>query len=270
MKGKGWSSGLTAATDDRVARIRALTGRPRFRRKPYAELAWIRKTYTTLPIRWSPEMAYVVGLTATDGCLIRSRKAINFKSADREQVETFLRVLGRTNHIGVGSAQFGGTVYKTQFGDARLYEWFESVGLTPRKSLTLGAIDVPNDCLAPLVRGLLDRDGNIVYGRWRADTSRRSDYFYDWLRVRFYSASSAHLEWLQMRLAGALGLRGWRTASRQHATVIGALGYGKHDSLKLLAWLSEDPAAPHRGRRRITWLKYLNDHGLPAGATPTI
>ena len=28
---------------------------------------------TTLPLEWSDDMAYLVGLTATDGCLIRGR-----------------------------------------------------------------------------------------------------------------------------------------------------------------------------------------------------
>ena len=60
--------------------------------------------------------------------------------------------------------------------DTRLYGWFQAIGLTPRKSLTLGAIDVPDEFLAPLVRGFLDGDGSVSNGVWKADTTRRSDY----------------------------------------------------------------------------------------------
>jgi hypothetical protein len=201
-------------------------------------------------------MAYLVGLTATDGCLIQSRRAINFKSADRELVELYLALLGRTNKVGLGTTQFGGVVFKTQFGDTRLYGWLESIGLTPRKSLTLGAIAVPDDYLAPLVRGLLDGDGNITNGTWKADTTRRSDYYYEWLRVRFYSASRTHLDWLKSRLAARLALRGWITFNSRRGNAVGALGYGKHDSIKLLSWLYSDPAAPCLERKRAIWQDY--------------
>jgi hypothetical protein len=58
-------------------------------------------------------------------------------------VETYLSVLGRTNRVKQAKTRADGIVYFTEFHDSRLYEWFRSVGLTPRKSLTLGPIDVP-------------------------------------------------------------------------------------------------------------------------------
>jgi hypothetical protein len=39
---------------------------------------------------------------------------------------------------------------------------FRSVGLTPRKSLTLGAIRAPDRFIVPLARGLMDGDGGIA------------------------------------------------------------------------------------------------------------
>jgi len=108
-------------------------------------------------------MAYVVGLTATDGCLTHGRRrSINFKSEDFELVSRYLALLGRTNAIGVELTREGNFAYHTQFGDARLYEWFRSVGLMPRKSLVLGAIDVPDSHVSHLIRGLLDGDGSIL------------------------------------------------------------------------------------------------------------
>lgn len=205
-------------------------------------------------------MAYIVGLTATDGCLLSKSRAMNFKSGDRDLVETYLALLGRTNRIGSQVTAYGGVVYYAQFKDARLYRWFQAIGLTPRKSLTLGALDVPDAFLAPLVRGLLDGDGSITNAIWRADTTRRSDYYYEWLRTRFASASRAHLEWLKARICAALGLRGWIWYDPDRGNGIGALAYGKHDSIKLLKWVYPDPAVPCLHRKRAIWDDYCRRH----------
>src|SRR5437870_9143268 len=134
--GKGWAKGLTAATDPRIARAAAShRGKEYVRRTPFELCRWRIARLTTLALTWSDEMAYIVGLTATDGCLITGRRAINFKSQDRDLVETYLGVLGRTNRIRVERTRTGGVVHTTQFADARLYQWLRGVGLTPRKSL---------------------------------------------------------------------------------------------------------------------------------------
>jgi len=142
-------------------------------------------------------MAYIVGLTATDGCLITGRRAINFKSGNRQVVEIYLRLLGRKNRVKSHPTETGGTAYYTQFHDSALYEWFRSVGLTPRKSLTIGALSVSDSFLMPLARGLLDGDGSLINKVYRADTGRRADYYWEYLITRFLSASRAHLVWLQ-------------------------------------------------------------------------
>lgn len=228
-------------------------------------MRWVRPTFTTLPIEWSADMAYVVGLTATDGCLLTGRRAINFKSADRDLVETYIGVLGRTNGIVTERTRAGREVYHVQFTDSRLYQWFQTIGLTPRKSLTLGAIGAPDKYLAPLVRGLLDGDGSISNAVWKADTSRRDDYYYEWLRVRFASASRAHLDWLRGVLVRVLGLSGWIWEDRTKRNPMGSLAYGKHDSIKLLSWVYADPRAPHLARKRAIWESYVARHPLWVG-----
>ena len=67
--GKGWAKGLTAKTDARVARMaEGHRGKLYVRRTPLGRLGWLVRTATTLPLAWSDPMAYIVGLTATDGC----------------------------------------------------------------------------------------------------------------------------------------------------------------------------------------------------------
>lgn len=268
--GKGWARGLTAATDPRVARAAdGHRGKQYVRRTPPELCRWPLAGLTTLPLAWSDYMAYIVGLTATDGCLITGRRAINFKSGDRQLVETYLRLLGRTNRVKSHPTETGGTAYYTQFHDSRLYEWFRSVGLSPRKSLTIGAIPVPDDFLLPLIRGLLDGDGSVINKVYRADTARRDAYFWEYLTTSFASASKAHLEWLRTRIRDATGHLGVLselkvTETRPNRKPFYLLRFGKRSSLVLLP-LIYPVNAPCLERKRATWTEYQRRHHVDMG-----
>jgi hypothetical protein len=264
---KGWAKGLTAATDPRIARAAAAhRGKQYVRQTPPELCRWLVAGLTTLPLAWSDDMAYVVGLTATDGCLTTGRRAINFKSGDRQLVETYLSLLGRKNRVKSHPTKTGGTAYYTQFHDSALYEWFRSVGLTPRKSLTIGAISVPDKFLIPLARGLLDGDGSVINKVYRADTARRSDYFWEYLITSFKSASRPHLEWLRSRLHAATGQTGYLSQLKLKKPLpnrhpVFELRYGKRSSLVLLPLLYPI-AAPCLERKRAIWLDYAAAHDV--------
>ncbi len=130
----------------------------------------------------------------------------------------------------------GGTAYKTQIGDVRLFRWLLTIGITPAKSLTIGGIAVPNELFLALARGLLDGDGSVMNKVARADTKRRPDYRWEYLQTKFVSASRRHIEWLSERLRETTGLEGYLMTQpprrRRHACY--ALRFSKHASLKLL------------------------------------
>jgi len=265
--GKGWAKGLTAATDPRVARAaEAHRGLAYERRKPIEECRWPSAGQRTLALAWSSSMAYLVGLTATDGCLYSGARKLNFKSSDRDLVATYLDLLGRTNRVKSTRTRSGGTVYFAEFGDAPLYRWFQSIGLSPRKSLTLGAIDVPDEHLLPLARGLLDGDGTIVNKTYRADTTRRPDYYWEYLITRFSSASRPHLEWLNSAIERGVGISGSITTvvrqppDQRHPFF--HLRYEKRASTALLPLLYPK-GAPCLERKRGIWLRYAERLGLP-------
>ena len=265
--GKGWAKGLTAKTDPRVARrAEGHRGKLYVRRTPLEKLRWRVRTVTTLPLGWSDAMAYVVGLTATDGCLIFGRRrSINFKSEDFELVSHYLALLGRTNTVGVELTREGNVVYRTQFSDARLYEWFRSVGLMPRKSLVLGAIDVPDSNVSHLIRGLLDGDGSIL--NYMYEGTGKANGTYEALRTVFTSASRAHVEWLRERLRSQLGIWGsigtHQPGNRSHP--MHRLAYANHESSRLLPWLYSGLEVPCLQRKRAIWDSYAARHEL-AGA----
>jgi hypothetical protein len=265
--GKGWAKGLNKVTDPRVAKMAAAhRGMQYVRRTPHELCKWPVSGSTTLPLEWSDDMAYVVGLTATDGCLVTGRRMLNFKSMDRQLVETYLALLGRTNRVKEQLTRTGSIAYVAEFHDSLLYEWFRSVGLTPRKSLTLGGLDVPDAYLLPLVRGLLDGDGNILNKVYRADTKDRRDYYWEYLLTRFNSASRPHLEWLAARIEASHGLRGYLQEVRRKVVLANRgpyfeLRYGKRASLVLLPLLYPH-GQPCLERKRSIWLDYKERHGL--------
>jgi hypothetical protein len=174
VSGRGWSAGLTAQTDPRVARSAAARrGRPR---RPY-------KNRRGAPVSWAHELAYAVGLIATDGCLYNDGRHVAFTSKDLDLIRTFLSCLGRLARIrtkrGLGRA------FQVEFSDAPLHRWLRRIGIGPRKSLTLGALDVPDEFLLSVVRGLLDGDGTIHNAAHAPTVRRYPGYLYERLSVSF-------------------------------------------------------------------------------------
>jgi predicted GIY-YIG superfamily endonuclease len=209
---------------------------------------------------WSAELAYAVGLIATDGCLSSDRKTVAQVSKDLDLLETFKRCIGTAAPI-----RPHGTALRVQISDVGLYRWLETIGLTPKKSLTLGPLAVPDDLIAHVVRGLLDGDGSIYTGLTTPNRSRYPLHSYQRLLVKFHSASPVHIEWLRQTINRVLGLEGWvtakrkRDASRNYAPVY-MLRYSKHESMVLLPWLYQDANGALLERKRRKWIEF-RDHG---------
>jgi hypothetical protein len=245
--GKGWAKGLTAATDPRVARMsesrRGKSRGPyRVRRSPDWE--------------WTPEIAYAVGLIATDGNLSPSGRHVSVSSAEREVLETFLRCVHRRAKIGNVKGGYGSHGLRVQLGDIGLYRWLLSIGLTPRKSLTLGAINVPDDVLAHLLRGLLDGDGSIIDSTYNG-TGNAKGGRYRTLLVRFNTASREHAEWVRERIGTRYGLSGglWCEDGMYQLT------YAKRAALRLLPRLYSAPDVPCIERKREVWRNFERQGG---------
>ncbi len=209
-------------------------------------------------------MAYVVGLMATDGCLVSNRRHLNFKSKDEQLVRTFLRCLGRPIHYATVVGRTGNTHYVTQFGDVHFYRWLESVGLMPRKSLVLGAIDVPKEFLSPTLRGLFDGDGHISNFVHAPTPTTYPDYRYERLWVFFNSASRRHLEWIQSRILSAVGIDGYvdMLAPRERRHDFFRLKYGNQTSVALLRAMYPDADVPKLERKWKIWQNYRMRHRL--------
>src|SRR5258708_26648971 len=158
---------------------------------------------------WTSDIAYVVGLIATDGCLSKDLRHIELTSKDLEQVENFKGLLKLKNKIGTKTNGIRkGVYYRIQLGNIVFYEWLLKIGLTPHKSLTLGGIDIDKQYFRDFVRGSLDGDGNITHYEDRYNTYLNPDYIYERLIVRFFSGSKKHLLWLRDSISKCVNVQG--------------------------------------------------------------
>jgi hypothetical protein len=251
---KNWAKGLTKGTDARVARAAEGHRGLRYVRRSAVD----RRSGTGArvePLGWTSALAYAVGLAATDGCLINTGRHVAFVSTNREQIEAFLSCIGR--NPSATRIRKDGNAYRVQLGDIELYRWLEAAGLTQRKSLTLGRVEVPPDLFLDLVRGLLDGDGSISHYVHRPVVRNYPRYLYRRLTVRFHSASPEHLKWLQKRLAEVLSIRGAVVQqSKDLANNMYALQYAKYASISLLTTLYEDAAKPRLLRKWRIWEEF--------------
>ncbi len=247
--GKDWAKGLTAATDQRIARNAAA----------HVGLTYRTGRATADPPAWTDDLAYAVGLIATDGCLSRDGRDVIFVSRDEALVESFIRCAGHPRaRITSWPSSAGTPIYRVQLSDVRFYQWLISLGLHPAKSLTLGALAIPSEHFTGFVRGLLDGDGTIYVLRHRPTRKAQPGYWYERLWTYFTSASRAHIDWLRGEVTRLYGLRGYiETTRRQGRHAFYRLKFGNRESLKLLSILYADPTAPALQRKRDIWLAYL-------------
>ena len=220
-------------------------GVSRRRRGPYCDPA-----ISALRTTWSPEIAYAVGLIATDGNLSRDGRHLAVSSQDVDLLETVRRCLHLTASITPCSGTQG-RCHHIQWSDRTLYDWLLTVGLMPAKSLRLGPLDVPDDVFPDFVRGCIDGDGSIVMYLDRFNAPKNPKYVYDRLFVSIVSASPRFLRWLQLSVLRLGGLSGHLTVTRspKHHD-LWRLRYAKRESLRLLQWMYYAAGIPALKRKR--------------------
>lgn len=172
-------------------------------------------------IKWSPRLAYIVGLITTDGSLSIDGRHIDFTSKDIQLLRTFKECLGLKNKIGFKISGFSKKKYPhVQFGDMVLYKWLLEIGLTPHKSKTIGKLKIPNRYFFDFLRGYFDGDGSC-YSYW--DPRWTSSFMF---YINFNSGSLLHLEWIRSELKKLLKIRGHIAFGKR----VWKLNYAKKES----------------------------------------
>lgn len=198
-------------------------------------------------IEWSSNLAYAVGLIASDGCLSSSGRHLYFVSKDIEQVRNLRRCLALKAKIATHLPGIHATnkkYYRIQWGDVTLYEFLVNIGLTPKKSLTIGALSIPDEYFFKFLRGSFDGDGcfySYFDSRWKS-----SFMFY----LVFSSASHAHITWLRSSIARLASVQGHVTQNGKDSTLWN-IKYAKRESMEVLKYLYPQSASLCLSRKRL-------------------
>lgn len=206
----------------------------------------------------SAELAYVVGLLVTDGCLSSDGRHIIFTSNDIESIGNVIRILKLKNIIGFTRNKTS-EVYRIQITNVQLYDWLIKIGLSPAKSLTIGEINVPDKYFVDFLRGHLDGDGSITTYTDRYNTKKNIKYVYERIFTTFISASKKHILWLRDRIICNLEVKGSIHKTKINNTSpnpIYIIKYGKKESIKLLAKIYYSNKIPCLSRKKIKYEKY--------------
>lgn len=175
---------------------------------------------------WRPNLAYAIGLIATDGYLSKDGLLIDLTSKDREQLLNFSGCLNVNFKIGNKWNSKGDECLRIEFKNRLFYNFLLSIGLTPKKSLTMGKLEIPDKYFFDFLRGCFDGDG-CFYSYW--DTRWRSSHMF---YLVFSSASLKHLLWLQEVVMKKLKIKGHIIGRSKN--VFFQLKYAKKEALEII------------------------------------
>lgn len=170
---------------------------------------------------WSREMAYILGLIITDGC-ISDTGVISLCINDKELLEKVKKVLQSEHKITPSKHQKG--LYYFHFAREKLATDLAKLGVFPRKSLTVRFPDVPKEYMADFIRGVFDGDGSVILNRKTKNSP---------LITRFFSGSNKFINGIEIKLQEfgmpKRTLYQQKTKNGLYHTIV----YGHADSIKL-------------------------------------
>ncbi|MCK9572213.1 MAG: LAGLIDADG family homing endonuclease [Candidatus Omnitrophica bacterium] len=147
------------------------------------------------------DLWYLVGLITSDGCLSSDGRHIDITSKDYDFLEKVRERFGFTNRICNKYNGIGQLNYHFQLGNRSFYDFLLSIGLSPRKSLTIKAVNVPENYFCDFLRGVIDGDGCIR--SWVHSGNLRQQW-----SLRIYSGSKIFLNWLGSRIKDEIKVGG--------------------------------------------------------------
>jgi hypothetical protein len=212
---------------------------------------------------WTSKIAYITGLLTTDGNLSCDGRHIIMRSCDLQLLKTFKKCLNLHNRISETFNNGWGKkrTYRIQFGNVQLYRWLLKIGLTPRKTYTIGELKIPDKYFPDFLRGHLDGDGSIWTYKDYYNTYKNPKYVYRRLWTKFLSASKIHIDWIRKNISKIISIKGhiseikpWRS---YQTTSIHELKFAKKDSIKLLSWLYYSSDVPCLKRKRKIAEKFI-------------
>ncbi|MFL5657302.1 MAG: LAGLIDADG family homing endonuclease [Ktedonobacteraceae bacterium] len=129
---------------------------------------------------WSDDLAWLLGLIWSDGCL--KGDSVEIVSKDRDLIEAIVTLIGQEEGV---KKRKDAEAWYVCFTSQEVADWLRSLGLTVAKSFSATFPALPPAYEAAFVRGLIDGDGSVDL------SSRRPGQQVADLRVRLVGASPA-------------------------------------------------------------------------------
>lgn len=147
------------------------------------------------PISWNNDFAYGLGLFTADGRLSQDGRHLDFTSKEIEQIENFKCAWNLDNKISQKRSGYlpNKKYFRVQFSKVTLYKSLLAIGLSPRKSLSIKQLIIPDKYFSDFLRGYLDGDGSISFNRHPESNLQQ-------IKLRFSSGSNEFLIWLKDRI----------------------------------------------------------------------
>jgi hypothetical protein len=204
-------------------------------------------------LRWSPKLAYAIGLIATDGSISKDGRHIDFTSKDYQLLSAFKKCLSLTNKISAKSNyQSNRRYFHIQFCNAPFYRWLNKIGIKTNKTRSIARLKIPALYMRDFLRGHLDGDGSIFTYKDTYASYRNKQYTFIRLYTAFNSTSEKHLTWIRETIKRQLGIQGGLTSfcGKTRKLPLWTLRFAKNDSIKLLRWLYYNDSLPCLVRKR--------------------
>lgn len=171
------------------------------------------------------DLWYVIGYIATDGCLSIDGRHIIITSKDRDHLYSIKQALNLNIIIGnKARAKEKEKKYShLQIGDVSFYRYLISIGITPKKSLTIGSLKIENRFFNDFLRGVIDGDGNISTWLHKSNNHRQ------WC-LRIYTASKNFANWLVKEIEDRYSVRGkvYTRKNKNGCNIMYILKFGKN------------------------------------------
>ena len=192
-------------------------------------------------IIWTKNLGYVIGLIASDGNLSKTRKRIQIKSADLELVENFKKALKLKEKIGITKSRKGKDHYYIMFSNKDFYDFLISIGIHPKKSHTIKALNIPERFFCDFLRGFFDGDGTF-YTFW--DKRWPNSFCF---QISFASASKEFIYWLKEENSRLFSVKGFVCIGKN----VYNLRYVKGDTRKIFKTMYYNNCSFFLSRKRL-------------------
>jgi intein-encoded DNA endonuclease-like protein len=186
--------------------------------------------------KWSPEMAYVLGFFAADGCMLKNKRGahfIEFQITDIDLLIKIQKLLGSDHKIAKRNLRINWkTAYHLRIGSKIIFSDLLNLGFTPRKSKKIKLPNIPDKYFRHFTRGYFDGDGN-VHVQKRQDRKSKSLI----IQTHFTCGSQNFLMQFQEKLRSFALVKGGDIVYHSGAY---RLRFSIKDSIKLYLFIYRD------------------------------